>query len=160
MMISTLEKFRDVVSSEILVGLEKEMQTDSATEEVGNHGVCCNLDEQQDLDQILEWGKRVLNDARGVLFQDGNSSVMECGKTESDFKNSEIKVEKDRAGQGVMTIMSHENLGGVMEEGLSEEQVVKLLSEMEMLDEKGEAIWEEVDTGMDWTEAMVNTPDK
>jgi hypothetical protein len=37
---------------------------------------------------------------------------------------------------------------------------VRLLSEMEMLDENGETIWEESDINMDWTETMVSTPDE
>jgi hypothetical protein len=37
---------------------------------------------------------------------------------------------------------------------------VRLLSEMEMLDENGEPIWEESDINMDWTETMVSTPDE
>jgi hypothetical protein len=49
-------------------------------------------------------------------------------------KESELKVVKDGSLQGMMNIMSQETLG-VVEEGLSEEQVVKLLSEMEMMDE-------------------------
>jgi hypothetical protein len=56
--------------------------------------------------------------------------------------------------------MSQENPNWVVAEGVSEEQVVRLLSEMEMLDENGEAIWEESDINMDWTETMVSTPDE
>jgi hypothetical protein len=45
--------------------------------------------------------------------------------------------------------MSQENPNWVVAEGVSEEQVVRLLSEMEMLDENGETIWEESDINMD-----------
>jgi hypothetical protein len=75
-MISTLNKFRDVISSEILDGLEKEIQNESAIEEVGRQGMCCDLEEQQDLDRILEWGKRVLNDARGSVSR---GEQLSCG---------------------------------------------------------------------------------